>query len=114
MDVPRGMCMPVLKALQGHPQAGWIFDELVERKYVKPLKEKVSVVEPSIMTHTCPQDKSRGITVRQVYDFLVAASTSAYHEWVQGCLDSSFDEVKHDGIMEMYMGSNVHQTRYYI
>ena len=112
--VPVGWRIPILTALQGHPEAGRMFDECVQRRFIDPLDAKPSKVEPSIMTLVAPQDKSEALVLRQVDDFAVASASALHRRRLHCHLDDQFRKVKHPGLMKEFMGCNVEQTRYYI
>ena len=114
MDIPVGLVVPVEKSLQGHPEAGEMFDKAVSESYVKPLDGYQSVIDPSFILHKCPHDGSDGITMRQVDDFAIVSSSEVHHRWVKETLDSEFKEMKHIGLMKKYMAAIINQTRNYI
>ena len=88
--VPVGSFIQLKKMKQGHPEAGNQFDKVVKERYTTPLKAKPSVVEPCIMIQVCPTDNTKGLTLRQVDDFAIAAPTMTHHKHIADHLDNNF------------------------
>ena len=78
-NVPVGWVVPVLKSLQGHPEAGRMFDEAVHERFTNKIDGYNSKVEPSFITHK-HKNGTCGVTLRQVDDFAVATADDTHHE----------------------------------
>ena len=105
--------VPVLKSLQGHPEAGRMFDQAVNQRFTKKINGYQSRVEPSFITHK-HDNGSCGVTLRQVDDFTVDTSDESHHKWIHDSLQQGFKEIKDDKIMKKYTTCNIDQTREYI
>ena len=111
--IPEGWVVPVLAAMQGHPESGRLWEKHIDHILRKYLRLIPTVHEPCL--YCSPEGTPRVIFKRQVDDFLVAVAT-------QLLADKVFDEIdKHlsmpmrrQGLMTFYNGIDVLQSRWYI
>ena len=73
--IPDDHVIPILKALQGHPESSRLWDKHISKMLIKELGFKATIHEPCLYYK---YDDNGGITLilRQVDDFLVANKDS--------------------------------------
>jgi hypothetical protein len=109
-DVDRSLVLPVLKALQGHPEAGALWE-----KHINKILDDLDIVY-TIHERSIYQGKIDGKVVllgRQVDDLAVACSDPTV---AQGLIDSIGNEadLKSQDTLESYNGIDVDQRREYV
>ena len=77
--IPYGHVIPILKALQGHPESPRLWDKHMSKMLIQELGVKATVHEPCLYYK---RDDNNNITLilRQVDDFLVSNKSSAEYD----------------------------------
>ena len=111
--IPDGWVVPVLAAMQGHPESARLWEKLIDRILREHLQLIPTVHEPCL--YCSPQGAPRILFKRQVDDFLVAVASQALSDKVYDELDKHLRiPMRRQGLVHMYNGLDVMQSRWYI
>jgi hypothetical protein len=111
-EIPDGMVIPVMRAMQGHPESPRLWEKWCD-KMVKELQFKPTTHEPCLYSgyirgHKC-------YFKRQVDDFeLAAPNPQIANEFYDAIDDFLTMPIKRQGIVKLFNGIDVLQSRYYI
>ena len=116
---PRTHVIPVRKALQGHPEAGRLWEKHITSFLVDKLNFKNTVHEKNLYIGTI--DNELVIVCRQVDDFSVGAKSKTTADKLIALINDfattknqGIGEKRDGGIWMKYNGMDVHQTQDYI
>ena len=110
--IPRGYVIPILRAYQGHPESPRLWEKYVD-KIIKDNNFTSTVHEPCLYSGYI--EGERVLFMRQVDDFAVAVQS----ERIANILFDAFDDkftipIKRQGLIGLYNGVNISQTRDYV
>lgn len=116
---PRTHVIPVRKALQGHPEAGRLWEKHITSFLVDKLGFRNTTHERNLYIGTI--DNELVIICRQVDDFSVGAKTKATADKLIALIND-FATTKNQGVGEKrdggmwmkYNGMDIHQTRHFV
>jgi hypothetical protein len=112
--IPYGYVLPVLKNLQGHPEAPRLWHLHIQAILLNTMGFDHTTHEPCLYWRTHP---THGLVLilRQVDDFIIGAATAAialdYKQEIQNHMANPLNEL---GIIKRFNGIDIHQTKYYI
>jgi hypothetical protein len=112
--IPHGWVIPILKNIQGHPEAPRLWHKHINRILTQELHYKHTTHEPCLYYKHHP---THGLILilRQVDDFLVGAKTSTIANEVRQQIQSHMTNELHDlGIVKRFNGMDVIQTKHYV
>jgi hypothetical protein len=75
--LPLGTCIPIMKAMQGHPSPGTWWSEHFDRSCAAPLHIVPAFTEPTIYRRDDAHTRGPTLMFRQVDDVLVSAAAAA-------------------------------------
>jgi Reverse transcriptase (RNA-dependent DNA polymerase) len=111
--IPKGYVIPILKNLQGHPEAPRLWHKHIDNILINKLNFDHTTHEPCLYFQNHPDD--RLILVLQQVDFLISAKTEAIARRIrQQIQDNMQNELNDLGIIKRFNGMDVQQTRHYI
>lgn len=108
---PKTHVVPVLHALQGHPEAGALFEKMIVGILVDELKFKSTTHEPNLYRGKI--DGHDVLVCRQVDDFAIGTRDPAVAEKFIGMINERVTTLS-DGVGKRYNGIDLMQTRDYI
>jgi Reverse transcriptase (RNA-dependent DNA polymerase) len=110
IELDRSLVLPVLHALQGHPESGHLWEQLIDG----------ILLELGLKSTTHERNLYRGtvsdvpvLVCRQVDDLAIGSSTESAYDAVIKFIGSHVELVK-QGILTCFNGVVLHQTREYI
>ena len=110
--IPPGHIIPVLKAMQGHPESPRLWEKHAD-KILRELGLTPTVHEPCLYSGTF--NGQRILFLRQVDDFAIAAPDAKTSDMLMDLIDEKLSEpIKRQGYHDLYNGVDIVQTRHYI
>ena len=111
-SIPEGYVIPVLSAMQGHPESPRLWEKHADR-ILRKIGFTPTHHEPCLYTGII--NGERVIFKRQVDDFAVACDTEATANHIFDLLDEELSiPIKRQGLLTMFNGVDVLQTKDYI
>jgi hypothetical protein len=111
--IPPNHVIPVQAAMQGHPEAGRLWEKHIDKILRKDLKLMPTVHEPCL--YSGHVNDKRVLFKRQVDDFAVAVNEGATATLIFDALDSKLRiPMRRQGLIHMYNGLDILQSRYFI
>jgi hypothetical protein len=111
--IPEGYVIPVLAAMQGHPESPRLWEKHIDKILRVHLKFIPTVHEPCIYKGEI--EGHRVLFKRQVDDFLLAATSVDIANKAFDLIDEHLRmPMKRYGLVSMYNGLDVLQTRWYV
>ena len=111
--LPKDFVLPVLKALQGHPEAPRLWGDLIHQILTQHVGLSCANHEPCLYRGTI--DNQDIFLLRQVDDFAISAPSIHIANQVLDKIQEKLQEpLKRLGTLSMYNGLNIHQSRHYI
>lgn len=112
--IPIGWVIPILRNLQGHPEAPRLWHKHINGILVNDLGFDHTTHEPCLYFKHHP-DHGLILILRQVDDFLISAKTQAIAEEVRQQIQSKMTNELNDlGIIKRFNGMDIQQTRHFI
>jgi hypothetical protein len=110
--IPPGHIIPVLSAMQGHPESPQMWekqaDKILLKKGLTPTIDK-----PCLYSGTF--NGNRVLFTHQVDDFAIAAPNAKTSDMLMDLIDEKISiPIKQKGYLDMYNGINIYQTCHYI
>jgi hypothetical protein len=106
------LVIPVMKAVQGHPES-WRLCEKHCDKYIRSIGFTPTIHEPCLYVEEIDGDK--WILKRQVDDFVIACkSAEIAHKFYDLIDDHLSMPIKRMGLVTLFNGIDVLQSRYYV
>eukprot|EP00986_Skeletonema_menzelii_P015723 scaffold12494_cov159-Skeletonema_menzelii.AAC.1 len=110
--IPDGHVIPVHKALQGHPESPRLWEKHID-KILRNLGLTPTVHEPCLYSGII--NNERVLFMRQCDDFACAAPTAATCQILFDLIDDQLDlPLKPLGLINLFNGVNIQQTKHYI
>ena len=110
--IPPGYIVPVLKAMQGHPESPRLWEKHADR-ILRDLGLTPTVHEPCLYSGV--YNGKRVLFLRQVDDFAIAAPDEKTSDMLMDLIDEKLSEpIKRQGYLDLYNGVDILQTRHYI
>ena len=110
--LPDGYVVPLLSAMQGHPEAPRLWERHID-KILRSIGFVPTIHEPCLYSGVI--NGKRVLLLRQVDDFATAAADASTCDTVLDLIDSHLKiPLKRLGLVTMYNGVNVEQTKHYI
>jgi hypothetical protein len=111
--IPDGYIVPVQAAMQGHPESPRLWEKHIDKILHRKLHFKPTIHEPCLYSGIF--DGFCILFKRQVDDFAVAASTNALADAIFDAIDGVLQmPMRRQGLIVMYNGLDVQQSRYFI
>jgi hypothetical protein len=111
--IPDGYVVPVQAAMQGHPESPRLWEKHIDKILRGKLRFKPTIHEPCLYCGVF--DGQRVIFKRQVDDFAIGAKTESIANKIFDILDSSLRmPMRRQGLIVMYNGLDIQQSRYFI
>jgi hypothetical protein len=111
--IPPGHVIPILKAMQGHPESPRLWERHVDGILRKALNFKPTIHEPCLYSGVV--EGERVLFLRQVDDFNVAAPTERIANIVYDTIDEHLTmPLKRMGLVTLFNGMDITQSRHYI
>jgi Reverse transcriptase (RNA-dependent DNA polymerase) len=112
--IPKGYVIPILKNLQGHPDAPRLWHKHINDILVNRMKFDHTTHEPCLYFQHHPQH-GLIMVLRQVDDFMISAKTKEIALEVRKQIQSHMQNELNDlGVIKRFNGMDIHQTRHYI
>ena len=110
--IPQGFVIPILAAIQGHPESPRLWEKHVDR-ILRHIGFLPTVHEPCLYTGEI--DGQRVLFMRQVDDFACAAQSARIAGLVWDLLDDYlYLPIKRQGIVTLFNGLDLHQTKHFV
>ena len=110
--LPNGYVVPLKSAMQGHPEAPRLWERHID-KILRSIGLVPTIHEPCLYSGVITG--KRVLLLRQVNDFATASSDAATCDKVLDLIDAHLKiPLKRLGLVDMYNGVNVEQTRHYV
>ena len=110
--IPDGWVVPLLSAMQGHPESPRLWERHID-KIIRKLGLTPTTHEPCLYSGVI--DGKRVLLLRQVDDFAVGAPDAKTCDLVFDMMDKHLKiPLKRLGLVTMYNGVNIEQTKHYI
>ena len=110
--LPEGYVVPLQSAMQGHPEAPRLWERHID-KILRSIGLVPTIHEPCLYSGIV--NKKRVLLLRQVDDFATAAEDASTCDAVLDLIDKHLKiPLKRLGLVTMYNGVNVEQTKHYI
>jgi hypothetical protein len=111
--IPDNAVIPVLAAMQGHPESGRLWEKHIDKILRRDLQLRPTVHEPCLYSSTI--DLQRVLFKCQVNDFAPAVAEAWIATKVFDLLDSKLRiPMRRQGLIHMYNGLDILQSRYFI
>jgi hypothetical protein len=111
--IPEGYVIPVLAAIQGHPESPRLWEKHIDRILRQELGFVPTVHEPCIYRGEI--DDVQVLFKRQVDNFLLAATSADIANKAFDLIDAHLRmPMKRQGLVTMYNGLDIKQSRWYI
>jgi hypothetical protein len=111
--IPDGYVIPVQAAMQGHPESPRLWEKHIDKILRRKLHFRPTIHEPCLYCGSI--EGQRVLFKRQVDDFAIAARAKAIADAIFDALDSVLQmPMRRQGLIVMYNGLDVQQSRYYI
>jgi Reverse transcriptase (RNA-dependent DNA polymerase) len=112
--IPLGWVIPILRNLQGHPEAPRLWHKHIDDILVNQLGFDRTTHEPCLYFKHHPEH-GLILLLRQVDDFLISAKTLAIAEEVRQQIQSKMTNELNDlGIIKRFNGMDVDQTKHFV
>jgi hypothetical protein len=112
--IPIGWVIPILRNLQGHPEAPRLWHKHINGILVNDLGFDHTTHEPCLYFKHHPEH-GLILLLRQVDDFLISAKTKAIAEEVRSQIQSKMTNELNDlGVIKRFNGMDIDQTRHYV
>lgn len=112
-DIPKGHVIPVLAAMQGHPESPRLWEKHINKILIKRLGFTHTIHEPCLYSGNVAGN--RVLIKRQVDDFAVATIDNDTATTVFDNIDSHLRlKMRRQGLIHMYNGLDIKQSRWYI
>jgi hypothetical protein len=112
--IPKGHVIPILKNLQGHPEAPRLWHKHINNILINCLNLDHTTHKPCLYFQHHPTN-GLILVLRQVNDFLISANTLAIAtcigQQIQGQMQNELNDL---GIIKHLNGMDIQQTRHYI
>jgi hypothetical protein len=110
--IPTGWVVPVLAAMQGHPESPRLWEKHCD-KILRSLQFTPTTHEPCLYSGFIAAEKV--YFMRQVDDFAIACSNERIATIIYDAIDDKLQiPIKRQGLLTLYNGLDVHQSRWYI
>jgi len=110
--IPEGWVIPVLAAMQGHPESPRLWEKHCD-KILRSLGFVPTTHEPCLYSGQFQDEKV--YFKRQVDDFAIACSSERVATIIYDAIDNQLQiPIKRQGLLTLYNGIDVHQSRWYI
>ena len=110
--IPDGHVIPILHALQGHPEAPRLWDKYISKIIVEELKFKATVHEPCLYYRY--KNGNIELILRQVDDFKISAKTKQICDAICSLIQERMTfELNEMGLIKKFNGVYVEQTKHY-
>jgi hypothetical protein len=110
--IPPGYIVPVLKAMQGHPESPRLLEKHAD-KILRELGLIPTVHEPCLYSGTL--HGKRVLFLQQVDDFAIASPDEKSSDMLMDLInDKLLEPIKRQGYLDLYNGVDIIQTRHYI
>jgi hypothetical protein len=110
--IPEGWVVPLQSAMQGHPESPRLWERHID-KIIRSLGLKPTTHEPCLYSGVI--EGKRVLLLRQVDDFAVGAPDALTSERVFDMMDEHLKiPLKRLGLVLMYNGVNIEQTKHYV
>ena len=110
--IPHGHAIPVLGAMQGHPESPRLWEKLIDR-ILRDIRLTPTIHEPCIYSSLILGD--RVLFMRQVNDFAISALSQRIANHLLDLIDNKLTiPMKRQGHVTLYNGLDILQTRDYI
>ncbi|KAL7488574.1 hypothetical protein ACHAW6_014164 [Cyclotella cf. meneghiniana] len=111
--IPKGYVIPVLAAMQGHPESPRLWEKHIDKILCVYLGFVPTVHEPCIYRGEI--DGERVLFKRQVDDFILGAKSVETANKVWDLIDQQLRiPMKRQGLVSMYNGLDILQSRWYV
>jgi hypothetical protein len=110
--ITKGMVLPIIKALQGHPEAGRLWEELINSILVDKMKLENCTHEQSLYHGTFNGEKI--LVCRMVDDISIACDDRKTADMFVASIEESGIKIRVEEDGDRYNGVDVDQTRDYI
>ncbi len=111
--IPPGWVLKVNYAFQGHPEAPRLWERHIDRILQNEITLRPTRHAPCLYSGTVSD--TYVMLLRQVDDFAVAVTTENIGQAIIHDIDKHMRiPIKYQGILQMYNGLDIEQTRYYI
>lgn len=112
--IPRGYVIPILRNLQGHPEAPRLWHKHINDILINKLGFDHTTHEPCLYFKHHPE-YGLILILRQVDDFLISAKTLEIAEIIRQQIQSHMQNELNDlGVIKRFNGMDIQQTRHYI
>ena len=110
--LPDGWVVPLLSAMQGHPESPRLWERHID-KIIRSLGLQPTTHEPCLYSGVI--DGKRVLLLRQVDDFAVGAPDASTCDLIFDKMDKHLKiPLKRLGLVTMYNGVNIDQTKHYV
>ena len=111
--IPEGHVIPILKALQGHPESPRLWDKYISKMLINELGFKATVHEPCLY-YKRDADDNITLILRQVDDFLVSNKDSKECDRIGAMIqERMINPLNNLGTIRKFNGVNIDQTQSY-
>jgi hypothetical protein len=114
IDLPRGTCVPLLKAIQGHPEAGNWWSKHFDASCAAPLRLVPAFTEPTMYRHDDALCSGPTLVLRQVDDTLCGAATATDRDAVMDGITSKVSFVRSKALTTLFYATDLEQCAQYI
>jgi hypothetical protein len=114
IDLPLGTCVPILKAMQGHPEAGNWWSKHFEASCAAPLRFIPAFTEPTMYRHDDALCSGPTLVLRQVDDILCGTADATDRDAVMDGIASKVSFVRYKALTTLFYATNLEQCAQYI
>jgi hypothetical protein len=114
ITLPSGSCVPLLKAMQGHPEAGNWWSNQFDDSYAVPLGLVPAFTEPTMYRRDDTLCSGPTLMLRQVDDILCGASATSDRDTVLDGIASRVTFVRSKALTTLFYATNIEQCAQYI
>jgi hypothetical protein len=104
--------IPMLSAMQGHPESPHLWEKHAD-KILQEIRLTPTIHEPCLYSGTF--NNQRVLFMRQVDDFAIATPDAKTSDMLMDLIDKKLSiPIKRQGYLDMYNGVDIYQTKHYI
>jgi hypothetical protein len=109
IDLTLGHCVPLLKAMQGHPEAGNWWAKYVDAQCATPLDLVPVFNKSTIHRHSDASCTSPTLMLRQVGDVICGAAASSNRDSILDGIGSKVTSVRSKKLMTLFYATVIEQ-----
>jgi hypothetical protein len=114
IELPMSTCVPILKAMQGHPEAGNWWSKHFDASCAAPLRLVPAFTEPTMYRHNDALCSGPTLVLRQVDEILCGAAAATYRDAIMDGIAAKVSFVGSKALTTLFYATDLKQCAQYI